>query len=704
MPPIAAALSAGRGDNGGSRGSGGVGVPIPPLLALPRGDGGGTPSALLQQLYTQISEGGGVKAVSFEHARRIARKMREPTYSLRHFHDDVTTTFPELRYYLLASTRGAVHGEESKLPSKRRTSLFHFKSRRKQATGAASGGSSTTSGIGAEAEYLRTIGALFALYWLARIDIDGARGFTFGVDEATWQPLERREPQTSSFQARPLNAHSTPQQKAASARPDDPQAFFFSQTVSERRETFYREHEWPRMTELMANAGLLTRHKEAAGTLGEWSVDEERMAGMLALTAVHDIMKMAPLLPTVQRQHAPYEGFGEGVCINDHDVALGYVLSHYGDALPSYAMLPEALQHTIRFCTVKMGFNHGWLVQAEAPPGPLFAKFRAAITSDPKLSKSDVAFYFVHWLTDLGGAEPSPLLGSEKLVVRFPHSVLRSFVASFSIVGELAVESETRIFETYLRSRWKELEQQLGAPPLGEEGVAMMRLVIQAQSLPLQRSIVEAWVRLDEDDRKVLAFEMALTGIAEQQFAELQGRDEFVSGPAFLVYYSPTFLRNAARTDALSGLQMLAEVYRQARSLWPGSRSQAGEAVTVRIDQIKELPPQTIMDAHAFGDAWMLEKQNRFEGVIKQQPVYSILGYGEDTELASKRLLAFWWRTDDELDDNIGTLESLRAKLVFSASEGDLVGRLVSRGASPGAPGAAAAASSSGGNRKVQLV
>ena len=43
-----------------------------------------------------------------------------------------------------------------------------------------------------EIEYLRTIGAFFAIYWLARIGIDGERGFSYGVDEKSegWAPLD----------------------------------------------------------------------------------------------------------------------------------------------------------------------------------------------------------------------------------------------------------------------------------------------------------------------------------------------------------------------------------------------------------------------------------------------------------------------------------------------------------------------------------
>ena len=58
------------------------------------------------------------------------------------------------------------------------------------------------------------------------------------------------------------------------------------------------------------------------------------MLGMLALTAVHDIMKVEALLPKVDAKHGPYEGFKEGVVINDHDVALGYALGRVSDVAP----------------------------------------------------------------------------------------------------------------------------------------------------------------------------------------------------------------------------------------------------------------------------------------------------------------------------------------------------------------------------------
>ena len=72
-------------------------------------------------------------------------------------------------------------------------------------------------------------------------------------------------------------------------------------------------------------------------------------------------------------------------------------------------------------------------MQAEAPPGPLFSSFKQLIAEGGATS-TDVAFYFGHWLTDLAGAVPTPLAGSEKFALQFPHAVLAGFVRSFPLV------------------------------------------------------------------------------------------------------------------------------------------------------------------------------------------------------------------------------------------------------------------------------
>ena len=138
----------------------------------------------------------------------------------------------------------------------------------------------------ADVEYKRTIGALFAIYWLMRLDegsdthLRGDMAFCFGVD-SQWQP-------------------PTPEQAAAVPSSILPN--------SDKRRKALRHIQWRHVLELFVDAGLLFRD-DVDGSL---RVNPERTAAMLALTAVHDIMKVAELLPTVLEAHGEYHGYGAG--------------------------------------------------------------------------------------------------------------------------------------------------------------------------------------------------------------------------------------------------------------------------------------------------------------------------------------------------------------------------------------------------------
>jgi len=329
------------------------------------------------------------------------------------------------------------------------------------------------------------------------------------------------------------------------------------------------------------------------------------------------------------------------------------------------------MQRTIRFTQVKIGFNHGWLVQAEAAPGPLFSTFKQVIRESRDTRNSDVSMYFVHWLTDLAGAEPTPLRGSEKFVLRFPHPVLHLFISSFSLVNELVSRNETEVFESFLMRKWEELQHVLGAPPSGKHAIALLRLVLQVQHLPLQQRAITAYDQLSQDDQEVLSTEMALTGCvsgskpqAYQCYPSLQQ-----GGPVFLVYYSPAFLRIAARSDIGSGLRMLAEIYRQARSLWPSSPEGSLDHVTIRIDQMKEHTPSHIMEGHWWGEGWLLVRHNDREAIVEHHPLYSLSqteGSFEDAmhnrPKSACRILKFW-RAEDENKEEEGQFLAELARL-----------------------------------------
>jgi hypothetical protein len=287
--------------------------------------------------------------------------------------------------------------------------------------------------------------------------------------------------------------------------------------AKERQLSFYRNTRWDMLNQLLIDAGLLVSVGERGAngrrpSADGFRVNIDRMVALLSLTAIHDLMKIEALLPTVQQKHGPYESFQVGDRINDHDVALSYILQHYSDALPSFTILSEPMQQLIQFTQVRISFNHGWLVQAEAPPGPLFSNFKRALSNGSQIQTHDVHFYFLHWLTDLAGAEPTPLRGSEKFVHKFPHPMLHSFISSFGDVGALVSISETAVFEAFLRKQWEEAKDTLGPPPSDTEAIALMRLCVQVQSVPYQLNVVQSWAQLSAADADVLASEMALTG------------------------------------------------------------------------------------------------------------------------------------------------------------------------------------------------
>lgn len=171
----------------------------------------------------------------------------------------------------------------------------------------------TTSGISWDAEYRRTIGALFAVYWLVRIGIDGERGFSFGVDDE-WRP--REVPVLDGGKADATKAYGSLAADAAHPEAPEDKAEAARRAEAAKRLAFYEAQDWGRLQRLLVESGVLRRDADGDAL----HVNEERAMALLSLTAFHDIMKVEALLPQVQPEHAPYATFKEGDMINDHDV------------------------------------------------------------------------------------------------------------------------------------------------------------------------------------------------------------------------------------------------------------------------------------------------------------------------------------------------------------------------------------------------
>lgn len=413
------------------------------------------------------------------------------------------------------------------------------------------------SGLTGADEYQRTLGALYAVYCFLRLDLDGKEVFSFGVGDdgrAVWDPT---------------------------GHPDET-----------KKRNFYNTMAWNHVRDLLLRAGLVSQDDRSSVGEGQFRIRNSRVVAMLALTALHDIMKNPAILPTVQIHHAPYEGHSVGETIQDHDVALAYVLDHYPTLLPSYHGLAPGQRAPILFTQGKMGFNNGWLVQGEAPPGALFNKFKKVIMQG-RASASDVNFYFFHWLTDLAGAEPfgdKTWPGAEKFTVKFPPKVLSAFLESFAFVDKLAISTEVEVMEDYLKRRYESLGDSLQVVR-GDSGVAVMRLSLMAQGF--EHEMLDAFARLPKDDAKVLALELARTGCKEQFLcapAHLTSE-----GPALLIYYAPALVQKAHSRECYDALRVLASVCRAARRVFPLCESRVEETVTIRIDALKVLSPTDII-------------------------------------------------------------------------------------------------------------
>lgn len=543
------------------------------------------------------------RAADWERIRKMAALIRSPCYSLRQYFDDCVHSFPELQLF------------------------FHEQSE--------TSGKTASSGVSNEAEYQRTIGALFAVYWLLRIQLDGRVSFCYGVD-VDWLPCRPKRMRQSSMSFKRIRsaevtttchiAHAASQRSHAnSARTfalrslDDSASdsscgtkttvnveqgvAFQMMTEVQKRASFLETMQWSMFEDLVAQAGC---QESEQGWL-------ERTMALLCLTAIHDVMKVEALLPVVQKEHAPYLGYEAGVVIRDHDCALSYLMEHFPELLPSYAGLPTDAQKAVLFTQGKMNFNHGWFVQAEAPPGAMLCTLKSVLMAGA--TAADLGLYFLHWFTDLAGAEATPLGGAEKFVLKFPHSVLTSFLWSIPFLGKLETSSETAVVEQYLKARWRAIAPDTPCPQDGA-AVACMRIATMAQS---DESVVEIFRGLPTRDRNCLAQEMAYTGCVDQRFSTAPA---WGVGPALLIYYGPALLQ--MNVDSPRGfraaLRVLAEVMRVARQIWPLSRDKEGNVVTIQVAELKTQSIDLIIEplGRRTGQ-WYLVRYNEREGAVEHR-------------------------------------------------------------------------------------
>mmetsp|Transcript_23470 Transcript_23470/g.42337 ORF Transcript_23470/g.42337 Transcript_23470/m.42337 type:complete len:526 (+) Transcript_23470:53-1630(+) len=439
-------------------------------------------------------------------AERAAHQtVNDPAYTLNDFETDCKAAFPELELYRV---KGGTLGNR-----------------------------------GGEAEYQRTLGALFSVYWLVRKDMEGDAsgmdGFCFGVDSSGRSKTEQDET---------------------------------IKNLSKRTAFKHNSEVWAQIDNLTTNAGFKSK------------TDTTLLRSMLALTAIHDIMKIEALIPKNE------------IDTTDHDLALGYVLKHQTEyPLPSYQMLSDipAGQNKVLFALAEMNFNFGHMVQAEAPPGALFKDLMGVIhkmRDTPAELDKQLLFYFFHWFTDLAGATANPKGGNEIFILKLPTVVLLNFFNAMSHVRNLGSGDETQVYLDYLRSTPAGVFVKDNAQP--QEFVALTRLILMSQAGEL--AVKDAFTALDPESKRTLTEELSVTG-TDTPFPE-GAPPSSKEGPAFLVYYGPKLLQLNKKDGLSASMQLLAGIFAKARAEF--AQRPSGQTMTIMLED-----PQGLAEAAKAGVA-----------------------------------------------------------------------------------------------------
>jgi len=522
------------------------------------------------------------RGTDWPRAKRAAARFLDPAYSCKEYYEDLTSAFPELLLYYSSED--------------------------------------TTCGRTPDDEYQRTIGALFAMFWLIRLRLGGRESFCFGLTK-DWEPRSETsvEEEISSLREDAGNGSTSRARWRKQALRQEWQ----------KKRVFYERTDWAKLEGLIIDAGLMRSP--------EGPHDQDRVLALMVLLVIHDVFKVKSLQPKVEG--GAFMGYRSGEVISDHDAALSFVLSCHPEALPSFAGLSQKQRGAIKLAHCKLEYNMGWFVQAEAPPGAVLKTFKRVVSSG-RVPSCDIAFYFVHWLADLAGAEPYPLEGCEKLTMKFPLHVFSRLLGpcfTMAALGETSV-TETTMVERYLVERWP--HQELGERPSGANSIAKMRLVCMAQlhTAEDKQALMKAYGSLLREDRSVLGSELAMTGCKGQAFEcdTLAGTEYFRKGPAFLVYYGPALMQKAGSKDPSGAMVILADILRKARVLWPLAARDADKTVIVRIDVIKTLPAQAL----AFPDhdmPYVLSRTNNKEASIRLVTMEAI----QDLNWRQNQILSF---------------------------------------------------------------
>lgn len=481
----------------------------------------------------------------------IATKISEPDYDVKTYLRDVEDAFPELKLFL-ATIQDDVPHMTSALSmhanSERTTKVLAESVAVEMPPSNNDGGrkpwKEMTVAQRKEFECQRCLSSFLTVYWMLRLNHDGKRGFAMG-----------------------LNKDCTVKEYTKKGGDSE-------EDVDELKRTRFLDcMDWALIEDVVVLAGCKA---------------PERIACLLCLTAITGAVRPPDLRLVLQPEHAPFYGYQAGEVLNDVAAATCYLMTHFVDLVPSFAALPQDLQQAARTAARKMDFNaatHVGFCQAELPPGLALTNFKAGLKD---AAEEDIGLYFLHWLTDVAGADATPIRGAERLVLRCPLKVLNAMLVSFPFLKTLGRGSETAVTEAYLEARWKtEMPSGRALPEEPMEAITQLRLTAMAH---FDEAVLTGYAESNATVQHILQSELVRTGVAgpDGVWSRLKAADHKDElGPAFCALHSSVMFQRCHKnhTEMALALRVLAAVYHAGRTLWVAAPECVGS--TVRLDLLE---------------------------------------------------------------------------------------------------------------------
>lgn len=482
-------------------------------------------------------------AISVE-VEKLAHRLCDADFTSLEFHAEVNRIFPEMRYFGTLDNLLVI--DEKDQPGTQ--------------------------------EYARTMNAFDNLYHILRLDIDahpnGKESFVFGTTYDDVRPFLNETPAARSVSSTEEDITIEPYSSTA-----EPNKWFQLQCKFMRE--FTSKGGWELIQGLVATSNI--RHTEV-------------LKGALVLSAIHDVFKLKALKPPEQADHdlALQQTINEAMQINLDQVDASWTNKRmkqmeteklrHRPSVGQVPMLPsfEGLSYQVKeiLVAITFNYNHGWFVQAETsvavalPDVPIFR--------DPAL----MALYALHWIADVGGANPDNSGGSSTWFLwgRLGAKTLLPMLDAFSTLTRTVENGRAMAYYAWIEHSFKNYQPIVSPSPVTPDAVARMRLTAMAQHHAERMDNV--WLgHISKEDKELLMLELALTGIADESFPAGSCPADANVGPALSCKFCPQYLREHSEggdDELAAALHNFAEIHRLVRAhIGPATVERAGENIDV---------------------------------------------------------------------------------------------------------------------------